>query len=296
VVLGFIGLGNMGNPMCRNLLKAKHKVLVFDISKSSIEACTAAGATAAQSVKDLAANANVIFVSLPTPAHVEQVALGVGGIADNAPPGTVVIDLSTNSPETVKKIAEQLGARKISLIEAPVTGGVSKAIDGTLVIMAGGDAGVVEQQRSLLAGISAQVVHVGPAGAASVAKLVNNMLLLCNTAAAVEGLMIGAKAGINLDILSEIVSGGSGNSTAFNAVSRRVLKGSFTPSFALDLAYKDMKLAVDLTEQLGVPTLMAAQTLSLMRMARSLGFGSEDFTAVAKVYEKILGVEARSNK
>jgi len=293
-MLGFIGLGNMGHPICLNLLKAGHQVSVFDTSTAAVDACVAAGAKAVLDVGDLTAKAGTIFVALPTPAHVEHVALGTGGIAESAPAGTVVIDLSTNSPETVKKIATQLAARKIAWIEAPVTGGVLKAADGTLVIMAGGDATVVEQQRPLLAAISAQVIYVGPAGSASVAKLVNNMLLLCNTAAAVEGIMIGARAGIDLDILSEIVTGGSGNSTAFNAVSQRVLKGNFAPGFALDLAYKDMKLALDLTDQLGVPSLMAAPALNLMRMARSLGLGAEDFTAVAKVYEKLLGVEARS--
>jgi len=294
MMLGFIGLGNLGYPICRNLLKAGHEVSVLDINTAAVDACVAAGANAATDVGDLTAKAGTIFVALPTPAHVEQFALGKGGIVDSAPAGTVVIDLSTNDPETVKKIASQLAARGIVWIEAPVTGGVPRAIDGTLVIMAGGDATVVDQQRLLLAAISARVVFVGPTGSASVAKLVNNMLLLCNAAVAIEGMMIGAKAGIDLNILSEIVSGGSGNSTAFSFVSQTALKGKFAPVFALDLAYKDLKLALDLAEQLGVPSLMGAPAFNLMRMARSLGLGAEDSGAMAKVYEKILGIEART--
>lgn len=290
--IGFIGLGNMGGPMCRNLIKGvNHPVVVFDLNAEAVAGCTALGATAAASPAELGAECEVIFTSLPTPAIVESVLLAV---AEGASPGTVVIDLSTNAPGVVRRLAETLAAKGVTLLDAPVTGGVARAIDGSLVIMAGGDEAKLEPNRALLATMSSQVVHVGPAGSATVAKLINNMILLCNTAAAAEGLMIGAMAGIDLTKLTGIVMNGSGTSNGFRSTSTRALQGDFTASFALDLAWKDMKLAVELENELGVPSVMGGPALSLLHMARGLGLGSSDFTAILKVYENLLGKEARA--
>ena len=178
--------------------------------------------------------------------------------------------------------------------ESPATiVGVVRATDGTLVIMVGGDEAVFEQHRSILAAFSGQLVHVGPVGSASVAKLINNMLLLCNSAAAAEGLMIGAKAGIDMGKLTAIPQNGSGDSAGMRGLAARAMKGEFRASFALDLAYKDLGLAVDLEAEYGVPGLLAPQALALLRMARGMGYGQLDTTALLKVYETILGCEAR---
>src|SRR5262245_14239471 len=214
--IGFIGVGNMGGPMCRNIIKnTNHDVMVFDLNPAAIEACTNVGAGCAQSVADLAARCEVILTSLPTPGHVEAVAFGPGGISESARPGTIHIDLSTNSPKTAKRVAEALSPKGITLLEAPVTGGVPRATDGTIVIMVGGDEAAFETQRPLLASFSSTVVHVGPIGSASVAKLVNNMLALCGMAIAAEGLMIGAMAGVDMTKLNDIIQNGSGNSFAY---------------------------------------------------------------------------------
>ena len=289
--IGFVGLGNMGGPMCRNMMKGvNHEVVVHDLNPEAVRACTEAGATAAESLAALAASCDLIFTSLPTPKAVEAV---VDGMAPAVRPGTAMFDLSTNAPSVVRRLHAMLAGKGVALLDAPVTGGVVRATDGTLVIMVGGEEAVFEQHRSILAAFSGQLVHVGPAGSASVAKLINNMLLLCNSAAAAEGLMIGARAGIDMGKLTAIIQNGSGDSAGARGLAARAMKGEFKASFALDLAYKDLGLAVDLEAEYGVPGLLAPQALALLRMARGMGFGQLDTTAMLKVYETILGCEAR---
>jgi 3-hydroxyisobutyrate dehydrogenase-like beta-hydroxyacid dehydrogenase len=293
--IGFIGLGNMGGPMCRNLVRnVNQEVVVFDLNAEAAAACTALGATRAESLADLTARCDVILTSLPTPQAVETVTLGAGGIAQHARAGTVHIDLSTNSPAVIRRLHESLAAKGITLLDAPVTGGVARATDGSIVIMVGGDEAAFEAQRNMLAAFSGQVVHVGPIGSASVAKLINNMLVLCNMAVAAEGLMIGAMAGIDLGKLAGIITNGSGDSVGFRGMAARGLRGEFKASFALDLACKDLGLAVDLAAEYGVPGLVAPQALNLLRMARAMGLGGQDSTAMLQVYEKLLGREARA--
>lgn len=292
--IGFIGVGAMGGPMSRNIVgKTNHEVTVFDLNPAMMEACIKAGAKRGASVAAVAASSEVVMLSLPTPKHVEAVIAGPDGIAGNAKPGTVVIDLSTNSPGVIKRLGELLSAKGIALIEAPVTGGVIKATDGSLTIIAGGDEAVVDKQRPLLSSIGALVVHTGPHGSASVAKLINNMLALCNSAVAAEGMMMAKMSGVDLDKIIEVISNGSGNSQAFRGVTARALQGRFEPSFALDLAYKDLGLAVDLATEHGVPGMVAPQVLNLMRMARGMGHGQADSTSMIRVYESILGKQAR---
>jgi 3-hydroxyisobutyrate dehydrogenase-like beta-hydroxyacid dehydrogenase len=294
VKIGFIGVGAMGGPMSRNIVgKTNHEVTVFDLNPAAIEECVKAGAKRGASVAEVAAASEVVMMSLPTPKHVEAVIAGPGGVAENAKAGTVVIDLSTNSPAVIKKLGELLSTKGIWLIEAPVTGGVIKATDGTLTIIVGGDEEVIEKQRPLLSSIGALVVHTGPHGSASVGKLINNMLGLCNAAVAAEGMMIATMAGVDLNRIVEVITNGSGNSNAFRNIMRRSLQGQFEPSFALDLAYKDLSLAVELATEHGVPGMVAPQVLNLMRMARGMGLGQGDSTSVIKVYESVLGKEAR---
>jgi 3-hydroxyisobutyrate dehydrogenase-like beta-hydroxyacid dehydrogenase len=294
VKIGFIGVGAMGGPMSRNIVgKTNHEVTVFDINPAAMEACVKAGAKRGESVADVAAASEIVMLSLPTPKHVEAVIAGPDGIAESAQPGTVVIDLSTNSPGVIKRLGDLLSTKSISLIEAPVTGGVVKALDGTLTIIAGGDETVIDKQRPLLSAIGALVVHTGPHGSASVAKIVNNMLALCNSAVAAEGMMMAKMSGVDLNKIVEVISNGSGNSQAFRGVTARSLQGKFEPSFALDLAYKDLSLAVDLATEHGVPGMVAPQVLNLMRLARGMGFGQADSTSMIKVYESVLGKQAR---
>src|SRR6516164_1357044 len=281
----------MGGPMCRNIIRnTNHDVVVFDLNPAAIKGCTDLGATAGSSVTQVASTCDVVFTSLPMPRNVEEVTLGPGGIAECAPPDTVYIDLSTNAPATARRVNDGMRARGIRMLEAPVSGGVPRATDGTIVIMVGGDAAVFESQLPLLKSFSGEVVHVAEIGMGSVAKLVNNMLAFCNAAAA-EALVIGAMAGIDLRKLQQVISNASGNSSAFRNISEKAFKGEFQASFALDLAHKDLRLALELADELGVPGMIAPQVMNLMRMARAKGMGGDDSSSVIRVYEQALGRE-----
>jgi 3-hydroxyisobutyrate dehydrogenase-like beta-hydroxyacid dehydrogenase len=292
--IGFIGVGNMGGPMCRNIIRnTNHQVVVHDPDPAAVARCTALGAQAAASIAGLA-GCEVVFTSLPLPEVVERVIAGPGGLAETAAAGTVVIDLSTNSPETAQAMASALAARGVAMLEAPVSGGVARAEEGTIAVMVGGEEGLFEAQRPLFGSFTANALHVGAVGMGSVAKLINNMLAFCNMAAAAEGLMMGAAAGIDLKKLAEVVGVSSGASGAFASLAGKAFSGNFQPGFALDLAHKDLRLAVQLADRTGVPGMVAPNVLNLLRAARGMGLGGEDVGAMIKVYERIMGREART--
>lgn len=293
--VGFIGVGSMGGPMCRNIIrKSNQEIAVFDLNAAAVKACTDLGARAAANVAELAAGADVIMTSLPMPRDVEAVALGPDGIAANARAGTVYFDLSTNSPAVVRRIAAQLKAKGISMLDAPVSGGVAGAEKATIAIMVGGDKAVFDAHLPLLKSFGANVIHMGDIGTGSVAKLVNNMVAFCNMAAGAEGLMLGAAAGIDVRKLDEVIRNSSGNSNAYRMMAERVLSGNFKAAFAMDLAYKDTHLALELADELNVPTPQAAQVHNLMRLARGMGLGTSDTSAIMRVYETALKREVRA--
>ncbi len=292
--IGFIGVGNMGGPMCRNIIKkTNHTVAVFDLNPASVKACTDLGATAGKSVAEVAAGNEVIMTSLPMPKDVEAVTLGPGGILENAKPGTVYFDLSTNALTNVRAIAAKLKEKGIIMLDAPVSGGVVGAEAGTIAIMVGGDKAVFDANLPMLQSFGANVLHMGELGTGTIAKLVNNMMAFCNMAAAAEGMMLGAMAGIDPAKLQQVISNSSGNSNAYRMFSERVMNGNFKASFALDLAYKDMHLALELSDQLGAPTPLAAATHTLMRLARGMGLGPSDTASMMRVYETALKREVR---
>jgi 3-hydroxyisobutyrate dehydrogenase-like beta-hydroxyacid dehydrogenase len=180
------------------------------------------------------------------------------------------------------------------MLEAPVSGGTARATDGTIVIMVGGEAAVFEQNLPLLKSFSAEVIHIGEIGYGSTAKLINNMLAFCNAAAAAEALMLGKRSGIDLHKLDAVIRNASGMSAGYANLAAKTLAGDFAPSFALDLAHKDLRLALEMADELGVPGLIAPQVMSLMRMARGMGLGASDSAAVVRVYETALGEDIRA--
>jgi len=294
VKVGFIGVGNMGGPMCRNIIKnTNHEVVVFDLDPDAIKRCTDLGAASGVSVADVAKRCDVVITSLPIPRIVEEVALGPNGIVENAKPLTVYIDLSTNAPSTARRLAEGARGKGLGMLEAPVSGGVARATDGSIVIMVGGDTATFESQLPLLKSFSGEVIHVGDVGFGSVAKLINNMLAFCNSAAAAEALMMGKRAGIDMKKLDAVIRNASGDSTGYRNMATKALAGNFTATFALDLAHKDLRLAMELADEVGVPGLIAPQVLNLMRMARGMGLGGMDSTSIMRVYETALGTEVR---
>jgi 3-hydroxyisobutyrate dehydrogenase len=288
--VGFIGVGNMGGPMCRNIVKkTNHQVSVFDLNSAAIKTCTDLGASAGKSVADVAKDADVVMTSLPMPRDVEAVTLGDDGILANIAKGQIYIDLSTNAPSMVKKIGAAMAAKGIAMLDAPVSGGTTGAEAATIAIMVGGDKKVFDDALPVLQSFSANVIHMGELGTGTVAKLVNNMMAFCNMAAAAEGLMLGVTAGLDPNRLIQVIASSSGNSNAFRMFSERALKGEFAPAFALNLAYKDLHLALELGDELGVPLPQGSATHNLQRMARGMGLGPKDSASIVRVYETTLG-------
>jgi len=232
-----------------------------------------------------------VITSLPMPRHVEAVAAEIGA---SAQPGTVYIDLSTNAVDCAQRVHAMLAEKDIRMLEAPVSGGVTGATAGTIAIMVGGDEKLFDEQLPLFSSFGKNVIHVGPVGMGSVAKLVNNMLAFCNAAAAAEALMLGKMAGIDLGKLHQVISNSSGNSFGFGNLAAKAFAGDFKASFALDLAHKDLRLALQLADSVGMPGLIAPQVMALHRMAQAKGWGGDDSASVIRVYEEALGQQVRT--
>jgi 3-hydroxyisobutyrate dehydrogenase len=289
--VGYIGVGNMGGPMCRNIIKrSNHAVHVFDLNEAAVKTCTDLGATAAKTVADATKGMDIVMTSLPMPRDVESVAMGDNGILANIGKGQTFIDLSTNAPSMVKKIGAAFAAKGIPMLDAPVSGGTVGAENATIAIMVGGDKKVFDDALPVLQSFSANVIHMGPLGTGTVAKLCNNMMSFCNAAAAAEALMLGTTYGLDPHKLVQVIANSSGNSNAFTSFSKRALSGEFSPpSFALNLAHKDLHLAMELADELDVPLPLGSATHNLQRMARKMGMGNADSSTILSVYEKVLG-------
>ncbi|MBT4490572.1 MAG: NAD(P)-dependent oxidoreductase [Rhodospirillaceae bacterium] len=287
--VGFIGLGHMGGPMCRNIIKGGHEVLVHDLSEAAVQACVYVGGIAGGSIANVADQVDVVMTSLPMPKDVEAVALGPDGIADNANAGTIYIDLSTNSPAMMKKIAGELADRGIVTLDGPVSGGVVGAEKATIAIMVGGDKAAFDSCMPVFESFGKTIVHTGELGSGCVAKLVNNMIAFTNMMAGAEGLMLGVAAGMDPAVLNEIVRNSSGNSMGYRGVAKSALERDFAPAFTVDLAYKDLRLALELADELDMPLMLGPQVHNVMRMARSKDQGGENVTAILKVYEAAMG-------
>ncbi|HBC54161.1 MAG TPA: hypothetical protein DCZ06_07850, partial [Alphaproteobacteria bacterium] len=288
--IGFIGVGHMGGPMCRNIIKKSgFDVTVFDLNKEAVAACVEVGGKAAATMADAISGMDVIMTSLPMPKDVEAVALGPGGIAEHARSGAIYADLSTNSPTVIRRVADALSDKGVTTIDAPVSGGVIGAEKGTIAIMVGGDKGAYDTCMPIFESFGQNVSYLGGLGSGCIAKIVNNMIAFCNMAAGAEGLMLGAVAGIDPEALNEVIRNSSGNSMGYRGVAHKSLNGDWSATFTVDLAYKDMHLALELADELSVPLSLSPQVHNLMRMARGLGYGGDDATAMMRVYENALG-------
>lgn len=291
--LGFVGVGNIGTPMCRHLIEAGHTILAYDLNASNLARIVSLGAQSAESPKAVAQACDIVFSSLPGPREVEQVALGADGIIAAARPGLIYVDLSTNAPSVAQRVCAALAEQQVTMLDAPVSGGVVGAESGTLAVMVGGDTHAFETCRPLLAHIGANIFHVGAIGSGCVAKLVNNMLAFINTLAASEGMLLGTKAGVNPQTLHDIIQASSGASWAMRQFPQKIFVGDFTPGFTIDLAYKDLRLALEMGDELSVPLLTGSLCLNLMRQLRAHGHGGDDLSSLMRVVEDASGMQVR---
>lgn len=292
--VGFVGLGTMGLPMTKNLLKAGFEVVVVSRSRGPIEAAVALGAKEAANPADLAAQVDVALTCLPMPETVEAVYLGENGLLAGARPGTILVDHSTVSPALNRKIFEAARAKGVHFLDAPVSGGPMGAEAGTLTIMCGGEPEAFAKAKPVFEAMGKVVVLVGPVGSGSVVKLINNLLVGVHTAALAEAFVMGAKAGIDSRVLYEILKHSTGHSYMMDRTVPLIQERDFAQRFAIDLLYKDMRIATQLAEELGVPLRLGRVAEAMVGEAQAQGHGREDVAAIIRPLEKAVGVEVRA--
>jgi 3-hydroxyisobutyrate dehydrogenase len=291
--LGFIGVGNMGNPMAMNLIRAGHSLQVHDIKREAAQNLEEAGATWVNSPKEAASGVEAAFLSLPMPPDVEKVVLADNGVLAGIQTGKTIIDMSTNSPTVVRSLADKTAAKGVAFLDAPVSGGVRGARNATLAVMVGGEQSVYDKHEPLLKVIGSNVFYAGAVGAGNVVKLVNNMLAFIHMMGAAEAVVLGTKAGVDPNVLWQAVKASSGGSFVWESGTRAVLRDRLAPTFTVDLASKDISLAVGLAKEIGVPLTIGKVAEELVRHYQTSGYAKEDILATIKELEKQAGVTVR---
>jgi 2-hydroxy-3-oxopropionate reductase len=287
--IGFIGLGIMGKPMAKNLLKAGHEIVCFDIVAANVADVVAAGAKAAASSKAVAEECILIITMLPNSPHVKEVVMGANGVLEGAKAGTTVVDMSSIAPLASQEIQKACAAKGVKMIDAPVSGGEPKAIDGTLAIMVGGDEAVFNSVKDILLKMGASAVYCGPIGAGNTTKLANQIVVACNIAACAEAFMLAKKAGVDPARVMDAIKGGLAGSTVMNAKVPMMLQGNFKPGFKIDLHIKDLANALDTGHGVGSPLPLTATLMEMMQTLKADGFGQNDHSGLAKYYAKLSG-------
>jgi 3-hydroxyisobutyrate dehydrogenase-like beta-hydroxyacid dehydrogenase len=283
----------MGNPMAANLRAAGHTLTVHDVREAAAANLVEAGAAWAATPGAVAAASEVVFLSLPNPADVEAVMTAPDGVLAGAARGSTVVDLTTSQPAVARRMADAAAAQGVVYLDAPVSGGVAGARRGRLAVMVGGDAGSFEAVRPLLEVIGSRIFHVGAVGAGNVVKLLNNMMFFVNLLGSVEALVIGAKAGVDPEVLREVVQAGSGGSFVWDFATRAILDDKLTPSFTIALASKDISLAAALAEEMGVDGPMGELARTLITGHHDADHGAEDVLSVVKMIEEQSGFTVR---
>ncbi|KAB8305256.1 2-hydroxy-3-oxopropionate reductase [Erwinia endophytica] len=289
--IGFIGLGIMGKPMSKNLIKAGYTLVVRDNNADSVAELVSLGATSAASSKAVAEQCEVIITMLPNSPHVKEVLLGEEGVIQGARSGTVVIDMSSIAPLASREIHAELAKKNISLLDAPVSGGEPKAIDGTLSVMVGGDKALFDKYYDLMKTMAGSVVHTGEIGAGNVTKLANQVIVALNIAAMAEALTLATKAGVSPDLVYQAIRGGLAGSTVLDAKVPMVLARNFKPGFRIDLHIKDLANALDTSHGVGAQLPLTAAVMEMMQALRADGLGNADHSALARYYETLAKVE-----
>ena len=288
--IGFIGLGIMGKPMSKNLIKAGYELVVYNKTRDSMEEVAACGAQAVESAAEVAAQCQIIITMLPNSPHVRDVCLGEGGIAETAASGTIVIDMSSIDPVESKAIGAELSKKGIRMMDAPVSGGEPKAIDGTLSVMVGGEKEDFDKYYDLLMAMAGSVVYVGPLGSGNVAKLANQIIVAVNIAAVSEAFTMAVKSGADPELVYQAIRGGLAGSTVMDAKAPMMMAHDFKPGFRIELHIKDLTNALNAAHAVSAPVPFTSQVMEIMQALKADGNEKDDHSAIAKYYEKIAGV------
>jgi 2-hydroxy-3-oxopropionate reductase len=289
-VIGFIGLGIMGRPMARNLLKAGYPLVVHSRSRGPVDEIAKAGAKVGTSPRDVASQSEVLITMLPNSPDVEQVVLGRDGVIEGARPGLVLLDMSTISPLVSQKIGAALAEKSVKMLDAPVSGGEKGAVDGVLSIMVGGDKAVFDKALPIFQAMGKTITHLGPLGAGGFTKLANQIIVAVNLTALGEALTLAKKAGLDRELTLTALAGGLAGSKCLDQKKPNYLADTYNPGFKIDLHYKDLGLIMESARALGVPLPATAAVQELFSALRVKGRGGLDHSGVITLLEDLAGL------
>ena len=291
--IGFIGLGIMGKPMAKNLVKAGYDLTVFDINNAAVEELVAIGAAKGSSSKDVASKTEIILTMLPNSPHVKEVVLGKDGVVEGVKQGSVLVDMSSIAPLASQEVSKALAKAGVKMLDAPVSGGEPKAVDGTLAFMVGGPEDVFNEMNAILSVMGGSVTHVGEIGSGNTTKLANQIIVALNIAAMSEAMVLATKAGVDPEKVFNAIKGGLAGSTVLNAKMPLVLDGNFKPGFRIELHIKDLQNALDTAHELGVPVPLSSNVMETMQALKVDGHASDDHGGIIQFYEKLAKTKVR---
>lgn len=289
--IGFIGLGIMGKPMAKNLAKAGHELVVLD--RHCDLAVELGGASTQGTPAQIAAAVDIVITMVPDSPQVREVALGEGGLIEGAKEGLLYADMSSINPIAAREIAEALGAKGVRMVDAPVSGGEPKAIDGTLAVMVGGAQDDFDAMKPVLEAMAASVTYVGPIGAGNIAKVANQVVVALNIAAVAEAFTLAQKAGVDPEMVYQAIRGGLAGSTVMDAKGPMMLEGNTKPGFRINLHIKDLDNALATSHEFGAPLPLTAAVREMMTALAVDGHEASDHSALATHYEKLAGTQIR---
>ena len=291
--VGFIGLGIMGKPMARNLIKAGHDLVVHDVAPQAVADLAAGGAAQGASARDVAARSEITITMVPDGPEVEAAILGPSGALEGAAPGSVLVDMSSISPLVAQKVGAACEARGVGFLDAPVSGGEPKAIDGTLAIMVGGRQETFDRVLPLFQAMGSSATLTGPVGAGNVTKLANQIMVAVNIAGMGEALVLATKAGLDPEVVFNAVKGGLAGSTVLNAKAPMVISRNFKPGFRIRLHQKDLRNALLAAEAMKVPLPFTSLVQQVLEALMNAGRGDLDHSAIATFIEDMAKTEVR---
>ena len=294
--IGFIGLGIMGKPMARNLIKAGNQLTVYDINEAAVSELVNEGAEQGLSSKDVASKTDLIITMLPNSPEVREVVLGTGGVIEGARPGTILIDMSSIAPLAAIEVHDRLKEKGIAMLDAPVSGGEPKAIEGTLAIMVGGEQAVFDSVKDILLIMGSSSVLVGGIGSGNTTKLANQIIVALNIAAMSEAMVLATRANVDPEKVFKAIRGGLAGSTVLDAKMPLVLEGNFKPGFRIELHIKDLMNAMETAHDLDTPLLLTNQALEIMKALKVDGKQGDDHGGLIQFYEKLADVKVRKSK
>jgi 2-hydroxy-3-oxopropionate reductase len=294
-IIGFIGLGIMGKPMVKNLLRAGCRLVVYDVNQTALNEVKASGAEAGADSSEVASRSEIIFTMLPNSRIVNEVILGEKGVLAACRPGTIIIDTSSVLPETSIEIAKRAAARNVHALDAPVSGGEPKAIDGTLAFMVGGDEQIFMQVKGLLLKLGTSAIYVGKSGSGSITKLANQIIVNLNIAAMSEALVFACKAGVDPEKMYAAIRGGLAGSAVLDAKAPLIMKRNFKPGGRIDIIIKDISNVLSTSHALGVPLPLTGQLMEMLQALKVDGKSGDDHGGIVQFYEKLAKIEVKSN-